>query len=212
MKTYSVKEAAKELNTYTRKIQRFCTRDRVRKLNNKYLITEDLLIFWKNELSEPATKIKSVATKIKKPATCRDMSQLDIEVESLKEKIKELDLMVLNLDFLNTKNKERIKQLEKQLQDQKENSKKELQINLKNAIEIVSNEAVKQGVTHKIFTNEEFEDIIGTIALSEHQEEQIQYLRNRISKQDEALISIAKQVEQRNYIEAMEKGFDNSKR
>ena len=101
--------------------------------------------------------------------------------------------------------------LKKELQDLKEISKKELQIDLKKAIEIISLEAVRQGVTHKIFTNQEFEEIIGTIALSEQQEEQIQYLRNRIAKQDEALITIAKQVEQRNYIEAMDKGYNTPK-
>ena len=36
----------------------------------------------------------------------------------------------------------------------------------------------------------------------EHQQEQIQYLRNRIEKQDERLSNLQKSIEHRNYIEA----------
>lgn len=73
---------------------------------------------------------------------------------------------------------------------------------LKEAIELITIEAAKQNVTHKIFTEEEYKDIIGTLDRVEYQQEQIQYLRNRIEKQDAALTNLFKTIEQRNYIEA----------
>jgi hypothetical protein len=73
---------------------------------------------------------------------------------------------------------------------------------LKKAIELITLEATKKGVQHRIFTEEEYNDVIGTLALVEHQQEQIQYLRNRIEKQDEILSNLQKSIEQRNYIEA----------
>jgi len=79
---------------------------------------------------------------------------------------------------------------------------------LRKAIELITIEAAKQNVQHKIFTEEEYIDLIGTLDRVEHQQEQIQYLRNRIEKQDIALNNLFKSIEQRNFIEAKQKGFD----
>jgi hypothetical protein len=69
---------------------------------------------------------------------------------------------------------------------------------------------MKKGVQHKIFTDEEYNDLIGTISEVDFQKKQVQYLRGRVEKQDEILNKLVKQAEQRNYIEAKEKGFDKN--
>ena len=67
---------------------------------------------------------------------------------------------------------------------------------------------MQDGVMHKIFTDEEYNDIIGTISEVDFQKEQVQYLRGRVEKQDEVLKKLVQQTSERNYIEAKEKGFD----
>lgn len=183
MQTYTVLEASKLLGISTRAVQKRCSKEKIRKKDNRYLITNGHITTWRIERT--ANELKNEPNEPNERT-----NQLDLEVESLK------------LELSSEKEQNKI------LKDQLENSKNNLQLDLNQAIDIITAEAIKQGVTHKIFTHGEFEDIIGTIALSEHQEEQITYLRNRIEKQDKALISIAKQVEQRNYIEARDKGYD----
>ena len=67
---------------------------------------------------------------------------------------------------------------------------------------------MEQGVTHKIFSEEEYEDIIGTITEVDFQKEQVEYLRGRVEKQDTILNRLVQQVSERNFIEAKSKGFD----
>ena len=119
---------------------------------------------------------------------------------------------------------EQIKKLQKELQELKEENKilkQQLkedvphQEKLKQAIQLITLEAMEQNVQHKIFTEEEYNDIIGTISEVDFQKEQVQYLRNRIEKQDDMLLKLSESLEdslkeklQRNFIEAKEKGFD----
>jgi uncharacterized protein (UPF0335 family) len=67
---------------------------------------------------------------------------------------------------------------------------------------------MEQGLNHKVFTEIEYQDLIGTISEVDFQKEQVQYLRGRVEKQDEVLKKLVNQVSERNYIEAKEKGFD----
>jgi hypothetical protein len=69
-------------------------------------------------------------------------------------------------------------------------------------------EAMEQNVQHKIFSDEEYQDIIGTISEVDFQKEQVNYLRGRVEKQDAILQKLVDQTQQRNFIEAKEKGFD----
>lgn len=87
---------------------------------------------------------------------------------------------------------------------------------LREAISLLSEEAQKKGLTYKLFTDAEWEQIISESATIEHQnkqiemhQEQIQYLRKRIEKQDEVLGNLSRYLEQRNFIEAKEKGYDS---
>ena len=75
---------------------------------------------------------------------------------------------------------------------------------------------MEQNVTHKIFSDEEYNDLIGTISEVDFQKEQVNYLRNRVEKQDEVLTRLIEQVEastkiitQQNFIQAKDKGYDN---
>lgn len=55
MKTYSVKEASEILGIKVRAIQIRCKKEKVRKKNNKYLITEEIIKSW-NEIKEDQTQ------------------------------------------------------------------------------------------------------------------------------------------------------------
>ena len=79
---------------------------------------------------------------------------------------------------------------------------------LKEAIQLITLEAMEQNVQHKVFTDEEYNDIIGTLSEVEFQTKQVEYLKSRVEKQDEILSSLTRQIQQRNYIEAKDKGFD----
>jgi hypothetical protein len=79
---------------------------------------------------------------------------------------------------------------------------------LKEAIQLITMEAMEQNVQHKIFSDEEYQDIIGTISEVDFQKEQVNYLRGRVEKQDAILQKLVDQTQQRNFIEAKEKGFD----
>ncbi len=79
---------------------------------------------------------------------------------------------------------------------------------LKEAIQLITLEAMEQNVQHKVFTDEEYNDIIGTISEVEFQTKQVEYLKSRVEKQDGILQELAQQMSQRNFVEAKEKGFD----
>ena len=79
---------------------------------------------------------------------------------------------------------------------------------LKRAIQLITLAAMEQGLNHKVFTEIEYQDLIGTMSEVDFQKEQVQYLRGRVEKQDEVLKKLVNQVSERNYIEAKEKGFD----
>ena len=67
---------------------------------------------------------------------------------------------------------------------------------------------MEQGITHKVFSDDEYQDIIGTLSEVDFQKEQVQYLRERVEKQDTILNKLVQQVSERNFIEAKEKGLD----
>ena len=67
---------------------------------------------------------------------------------------------------------------------------------------------MEQNVQHKVFTDEEYQDLIGTISEVDFQTKQVEYLKGRVEKQDSILKELVDQVTQRNFLEAKEKGFD----
>jgi predicted RNase H-like nuclease (RuvC/YqgF family) len=202
-KTYTTKEAAEIVGIKERAIQTRCKRENVRKKDNKYLITDSLISIWRKK-EEANAKVNAKQTQ---NAT---QTQLDLEIEALKL---ENETLKKNLDSsekeLNLSDIE-IKNLKKQVAELKEELSVEIphKEKLRQAIQMVTLEAMEQGVTHKIFTEEEYEDIIGTISEVDFQKEQVEYLRTRVEKQDSILQELVQQTTQRNFIEAKDKGFD----
>ena len=187
-KIYSVKEASEKTNIPPRSISYYCKRDKVRKKSNKYQITQKILDEW----------VKDKPTNIEKFATLQ---------ETCETLLKNNEALRKTIQSLRAENKE--------LKELKEKSIIPHQQKLKEAIQLITLEAMEQNVQHKIFTEEEYTDIIGTISEVDFQKEQVNYLRKRVEKQDEILNELVRQsgeviAEKResNFIKAKEKGFD----
>lgn len=78
---YSVKEASEKLKISTRAVQKRCSKDDVRKKDNKYLITDEHIKKWTLEIqsNEPQTNQFNEPQK-----TVRLNKQFDLEIEALK--------------------------------------------------------------------------------------------------------------------------------
>ena len=184
-KIYSVKEASEKTNIPPRSISYYCKRDKVRKKSNKYQITQQILDKWIED----------------KPNNIKDFATLQETCETLRKNNEDLRKTILSL--------------QKQNKELKEQSVIPHKQKLKEAIQLITLEAMEQNVQHKIFTDEEYNDLIGTISEVDFQKEQVNYLRNRVEKQDEILNELVRQsgeaiAEKResNFIKAKEKGFD----
>jgi hypothetical protein len=191
MKIYSTKEAAVKLNVLPRAIQKKCKANDVRKKDNKYLITDELLKEWNVQTS--STKDKGRRPNVQ---DAKELKQIDLEVQSLQLEIKDLHKTNKNL-------KEENKNLKLELTKDIPHQDK-----LKKAIQLITLEAMEQGITHKVFSDDEYQDIIGTLSEVDFQKEQVQYLRERVEKQDAILTKLVNQVSEKNYIEARDKGYD----
>jgi len=129
---------------------------------------------------------------------------LENEIKILKENIvKQIDLQVQSLEVENEKLKEDNRKLKFELTNEIPHQDK-----LKKAIQLITLEAMDQGMQHKVFSEEEYQDLIGTITEVDFQKEQVNYLRSRVEKQDEILTKLVNQASERNFIEAKDKGFD----
>ena len=191
MKIYSTKEAAAKLNVLPRAIQKKCKANDIRKKDNKYLITDELLKEWNVQTS--STKDKGRRPNVQ---DAKELKQIDLEVQSLQLEIKDLHKTNKNL-------KEENKNLKLELTKEVPHQEK-----LKKAIQLITLEAMEQNVQHKVFSDDEYQDIIGTLSEVDFQKEQVQYLRERVEKQDAILTKLVNQVSEKNYIEARDKGYD----
>jgi hypothetical protein len=201
---YPINEIAEFVGWSKRKLQRYASKSKLRKIDGRYLFT-----------GLDVKKIKDISDNVATTSTkdSKKNVQLDLEIESIKAE----DLQ--HKEALNqvTELKEKIAKLEQQNSELKNQFKEEIphQEKLKKAIELITIEAMQENLQHKIFTDLEYNDLIGTISSVEYKTEQIEYLRGRVDKQDEMLLKLSKQVSEqiasireRNYIEAKEKGFD----
>ena len=182
---YSIRETTKFVDMSERMLQMYANKHDLQKIDNRYIFNGHQIKELMSKRNEKRTKkivsLKNVSLQVEK---------INDEYNILKEKY---DLLLLENGELKSKLSEEIPHQEK----------------LKKAIELITLEAMHKGVQHKIFTDEEYQDIIGTITEVDFQKEQVQYLRGRVEKQDEILNKLVKQAEQRNFIEAKEKGFDS---
>jgi regulator of replication initiation timing len=198
MNTYSVKEASEITGIPTRTIHYTCKRDNVRKVSNKYQITDELIALWidkKNDSPQLSSQLSS------------QLLQRDEDIAKLTQ---ENDILRLEIDSLKTQKDLELESLRIENESLKNDLKKDIphQDKLKQAIQLITLEAMEQNVTHKVFTDEEYQDLIGTISEVDFQTKQVEYLKNRIEKQDGILHELATQIRERNFIEAKDKGYD----
>ena len=193
---YSIAEASRLIGVSTRKLQRKAKKLNLRLIDGRYLFTGSQL---KEILLNDTTPTRQATnnTTIKKSDLKGDISSEDLDIITyLKTALNELKS---TLNEVLEENKILKEKLSKEVPHQEK---------LKQAIQLITLEAMEQGVSHKIFTETEYQDLIGTISEVDFQKEQVQYLRGRVEKQDEVLKKLVNQVSERNYIEAKEKGFD----
>lgn len=193
---YPIKESIEITGIPQRTLTRIAKKENVKKIDGRYLFTGSqlkILIERRNfrENKKQSSKPTSSQSHLAKPKNDSDLEALIIENSDLKLEIENL--------------KEELKELKKELREEIPHQEK-----LKNAIQLITLEALEQNVQHKIFTDEEYQDIIGTMSEVDFQKEQVQYLRGRVEKQDAILQQLQETMRERNFIEAKEKGFDKN--
>ena len=191
---YPIKESVEITGIPQRTLTRITKKENARKVDGRYLFTGSqlkILIERRNlrEKKRKSSQPLSSQNYLAKPKNDSDLEALIIENSDLKLEIENL--------------KEELEEVKKELKEDIPHQEK-----LRNAIQLITLEALEQNVQHKIFTDEEYQDIIGTITEVDFQKEQVQYLRSRVEKQDEILNKLVNQVSERNFIEAKEKGLD----
>ena len=194
---YSINETMDLIKWSKRKLQRYAQKEGIKKIDNRYLFYGyqiEQIILLKSGLND------NVATTSK-----NDKGETTTEVQMNVVDIlnKEIENLRNERDYLKEKYDTDVSELKAELTKDIPHQEK-----LKKAIRLITLEAMEQGVTHKIFSEEEYEDIIGTITEVDFQKEQVEYLRGRVEKQDTILNRLVQQFIERNFIEAKSKGFD----
>lgn len=96
MKTYNVTEASKELGISTRAVQKRCLKHDVRKKSNKYLITQQHIFEWREELKKNELEKKLVRKQTNQNNEVRELvreiTDLKNENETLKAKLRKYDI------------------------------------------------------------------------------------------------------------------------
>ena len=188
---YSIKETSHFIEMSERLLQMYAKKNNFRKIDNRY-------IFSGHQIKELLSKRNEKRTKKKLSSNV-----VSDELKNLRLEIKEKENLILELQQENNRLKE---QLSEEIPHQEK---------LKKAIQLITLEAMEQGVQHKVFSEQEYQDLIGTISEVDFQKEQVQYLRNRVERQDDILNKLVEQSantiaerRERNYIEAKDKNLD----
>ena len=195
---YSIRETAEITKWSVRKLQRHAKKEDIKKIDNRYLFYGyqiEKILLSKTGLSD------NVATVTPNSTGGYDKIVEPLSVVQILEK--EIDNLRNERDYLKEKYDTDVAELKAELTKDIPHQQK-----LKEAIQLITLEAMEQNVQHKIFSDEEYNDIIGTISEVEFQTKQVEYLKSRVEKQDGILQELAQQMSQRNFIEAKEKGFD----
>jgi hypothetical protein len=156
-----------------RTLQRHAKKKGIRKIDNRYLFTghaiEDIILS-KSGLNDKTTE-----------TTQNDSGGYTTTVEAFTV-LEVLENEIKNLrnerDYLKEKYDTDVAELKAELTKDIPHQQK-----LKEAIQLITLEAMEQNVQHKIFSEEEYQDIIGTISEVDFQKEQVNYLRGRVEKQ-----------------------------
>ena len=195
---YSIRETAEITKWSVRKLQRHAKKEEIKKIDNRYLFYGyhiEKILLSKAGLND---NVKTVTTN---STGGYDKTVEPLSVVQILEK--EIENLRNERDYLKEKYDTDVAELKAELYKDIPHQQK-----LKEAIQLITLEAMEQNVQHKVFTDEEYNDIIGTISEVEFQTKQVEYLKSRVEKQDGILQELAQQMSQRNFIEAKEKGFD----
>jgi len=194
---YSINETMDLIKWSRRKLQRYAQKKGIKKIDNRYLFYGyqiEQIILLKSKLNDNVT----TTSKNEKGEKTTEVQMNVVDILN-----KEIENLRNERDYLKEKYDTDVSELKAELTKDIPHQEK-----LKKAIRLITLEAMEQGVTHKIFSEEEYEDIIGTITEVDFQKEQVEYLRGRVEKQDTILNRLVQQVSERNFIEAKSKGFD----
>lgn len=188
---YSISETSVFIDMHPRTLQRRAKSMGARMIDGRYLFSghqiEKLIL----DDTTTTRHTTDVATDITTDETLGDTNTINI-----------------NVDVLNIL-KKRLKELETENADLRNELTKEIphQEKLRNAIQLITIEAMEQNLHHDVFSKEEYNDLIGTVAEVGFQKEQVQYLRGRVEKQDDILKQLQETIRERNFIEAKDKGY-----
>ena len=221
--SYSIIEASKVTGVQTRTLTRLAVTLKVDKIDNRYILQGSQLIDYLKSRGDNVEELDDLLLKIDELNT--EKYNLETTVNRLSNKVKtlsndktELEKKVVEFETIIKEKESHIFNKLNEIHELKKSNKKTThevitsniphKDKLRQAIQLITLEALEQGVMHKVFTDEEYNDIIGTISEVDFQKEQVQYLRTRVEKQDVILQELVQQTTQRNFITAKEKGFD----
>jgi hypothetical protein len=203
--SYSIKEASEITKVAGRTLTRLAVKLNKKKIDGRYILEGFELIKY--------LKYKKIDV-VKHDDVLKENIQLKTKNSQLAKVVEEL---TKNVFFLDTKNAELKNQQDLEIEALREENKNliaELKEDiphhhkLQKAIELITLEAMRQNVTHKVFTDSEYNELIGTISSVDFHTKQVEYLKTRIEKQDAVLNEMATNIKQRTFIEAKDKGYD----
>ena len=183
-----------------REMQRYSKNNNLKRIDRRYVFTGHQLIEM-NEFYRSRADRKKMRQDMREELRLKRLKQKNEFDAVVKDKKEGHNTEVYDKEIVRLRKEN--EELRKKLSEEVPHQQK-----LKEAIQLITLEAMEQNVQHKIFSEEEYQDIIGTISEVDFQKEQVNYLRGRVEKQDAILQKLVDQAQQRNYIEAKEKGFD----
>ena len=212
---YPIKEASDLTGVNARTLTRLAVKLGVDKIDNRYIFKGVDLINHLKKIEVEVVKYDDVLKEIDTLKTrnyklSKEVEGLSKSVKTLTENNQELSQIIKEKDTAFTKRSDEVHSLKQKLVERTAYLTSDIphKEKVREAIRLITLEAMEQGVTHKIFTEDEYDDIVGTMAEVNFQTKQVEYLKSRVEKQDEMLQDISSQIRQRNFIEAKEKGLD----
>ena len=213
--SYSIRDASEVTGINGRTLTRLAVRLGIEKIDNRYIFKGSDLIKYLEKTEVEVINYDDVlkeldTTKTQNFKLERKVKTLEDSVKTLTESNLELNQIIKEKDGVYTLKSDEVHKLKQKLVERTAYLTSDIphKEKLKEAIRLITLEAMEQGVTHKIFSEDEYDDIIGTMAEVNFQTKQVEYLKGRVEKQDEMLQEISSQIRQRNFIEAKEKGLD----
>ena len=204
--SYSIKDASEVTGINARTLTRLAVDLKIEKISNRYIFKgSDLIKYLENtevEIINYDEVLKELdTTRTHNLKLSNKVKTLESSVKTLTADNQELNQIIKEKDGVYSLKSDEVHKLKQKLVERTEFLKSDVphQDKLKEAIRLITLEALDQGVTHKIFTEDQYIDIIGAIT-------EVDVLRDRLEKQDETLKSLIKQVSERNFIEAKDKG------